>query len=191
LKSALELAGQRLPGRGPFILALDEFQWIAEASPELPSVIQELWDRVWSRSGRILLVLCGSYIGFMEREVLGRRSPLFGRRTAQLLLRPFNHLDAAGFHPRLCRESLPLLYLREGGRAPFTVGEYWDAGVQVDVVGLRQDHWTDLGECKRGEVASLPALAAELEKKVRRYPNARKATIGRRLFVSKSSGNHH
>ncbi|MEK7675519.1 MAG: ATP-binding protein [Verrucomicrobiota bacterium] len=100
-KSALELVGQRLPGKGKFILALDEFQWIAEASPELPSVIQELWDRVWSRSGRVLLILCGSYIGFMEREVLGRRSPLFGRRTAQILLRPFSHLEAARFHPRL------------------------------------------------------------------------------------------
>ena len=84
---------------------------------------------------------------------------------------------------RLCRESLPLLYLREGVRAPFTVGEYWDPEVQIDVVGVRQDNWTDLGECKWGEVSSLPALAAELDGKVRRYPNARNATIGRRLFV--------
>lgn len=34
----------------------------------------------------------------MEREVLGQRSPLFGRRTGQILLRPFNHLEAARFH---------------------------------------------------------------------------------------------
>ena len=47
-----------------------------------------------------MLVLGGSYLGFMEREVLGRRRPLFGRRTAQILLRPFHHLEAAGFHPR-------------------------------------------------------------------------------------------
>ena len=84
---------------------------------------------------------------------------------------------------RLCRESLPRLYLREGVRPPFTVGEYWATDVQVDVVGVRQDNWTDLGECKWGGVSSLPALAAELDEKVRRYPNARNATIGRRLFV--------
>lgn len=351
-KSALELVAQRLPAQGKFILALDEFQWIAEASPELPSVLQELWDRGWSHSGRLVLILCGSYVGFMEREVLGRHSPLFGRRTAQILLRPFNHLEAALFHPRLsrvdqarvyaicggvpayllafdgaqsveqnlitrvldetaalarepefllreelrdlvpyhsvltalaqgkcspaqlakttgldvrglgyhlntlvelgyvqrrypltetkpnsrsvryalddpllrfwfrfvfphqsvlrllgperglteivrpeleayfgrcferlCRECLPRLCVQEGVRAPFTVGEYWDAGVQIDVVGVRQDNWTDLGECKWGPVASLAAVAAELDEKVRRYPNVRNATIGRRLFV--------
>jgi AAA+ ATPase superfamily predicted ATPase len=36
-----------------------------------------------------MLIVCGSYMGFMEREVLGRESPLFGRRTAQIQLRPF------------------------------------------------------------------------------------------------------
>jgi hypothetical protein len=55
--------------------------------------------------------------------------------------------------------------------------------VQVDGVGVRQDNWTDLGECKWGDVSSPAALAAELDEKVRRYPNARNATIGRRLFV--------
>ena len=60
----------------------------AGASPELPSVLQELWDRRWKR-GRVMLILCGSMIGFMEREVLGAKSPLFGRRTAQIRLAPF------------------------------------------------------------------------------------------------------
>lgn len=61
-------------------------EWMVGASPELPSVLQECWDRYWRPSGRVLLILCGSYVGFMEREVLGRESPLFGRRTAQIRL---------------------------------------------------------------------------------------------------------
>ncbi len=85
---------------GKVVLALDEFQWMAGASPELPSVLQELWDLSWRDDGRVMLILCGSYIGFMEREVLGERSPLFGRRTAQILLRPFGFRDARAFHPR-------------------------------------------------------------------------------------------
>jgi hypothetical protein len=51
------------------------------------------------------------------------------------------------------------------------------------VVGVRADNWTDLGECKWGTVNSLPALAAELATKVPCFPNARNATIQRRLFV--------
>ena len=76
-----------------------------------------------------------------------------------------------------------MIYAAEGVRAAFIVGEYWDAEVQIDVVGVRADNWTDLGECKWGAVNSLPALAAELAAKVPRFPNARNATIQCRLFV--------
>jgi len=339
-------------GPGKLILVFDEFQWLAEASPELPSVLQECWDRWWKGSGRVMLILCGSFVGFMEREVLGRKSPLFGRRTAQILLRPFGYREAAKFHPswsysdkarvwilcggiplylrhfqedrsveeniarllldeygplfrepdfllreelrevesyyavlmamtsgavslreiaaasgvperslpyylnqlvqlghiarhaplsdrrpgrlavryqvedpllrfwfrfvfpnmsrlahagaeavlaerirplldsfygsgfeRLCREALPALYVREGVKATFEVGEYWDRRVQVDLVGLRSDGWTDLGECRWGAVRSTAGLARELDEKARLYPNDRNATVGLRLFT--------
>lgn len=96
---AFRLVEDRWKGPGKLLLALDEFQWTTESSPELPSVLQEAWDRRWQKSGRIMLILCGSYLGFMEREVLGKKSPLFGRRTAQMLLRPFGFREAAEFHP--------------------------------------------------------------------------------------------
>jgi hypothetical protein len=86
----------------------------------------------------------------------------------------------------LCREALPRLYQREGISAAFTVGEYWDKEVQIDVVGLRDDNWTDLGECKWGQVHSQKLLIAELDRKVPLYHNPRNATIGRRLFLRKS-----
>lgn len=96
---AFRLIEERWKGPGKLLLALDEFQWTTESSPELPSVLQEAWDRRWQKSGRIMLILCGSYLGFMEREVLGKKSPLFGRRTAQIFLRPFGFREAAAFHP--------------------------------------------------------------------------------------------
>jgi AAA+ ATPase superfamily predicted ATPase len=83
----------------------------------------------------------------------------------------------------LCREALPLLYEKENVSALYEVGSYWDSGVQIDVVGLRRDGWIDLGECKWGAVKSLVSAAAELEEKVRHYPNAEDATVGRHLFV--------
>jgi hypothetical protein len=349
---AIDAVVERWSGPSKIALVLDEFQWIVGASPELPSILQEKWDRDWQHSGRMLFILCGSYVGFMEREVLGRKSPLFGRRTAQILLRPFDYREAAGFHPgyslvdrartyflcggipfylrlfserrslemnlatqlldeyavlyrepdfllreelrevesyyavllavagghtaapdiarvseiaagslpyflkqlmelgyvarrypltgegqnprdvrydlsdpllrfwfrfvfpeqsqllrlgperalrdrvkphldayfglcfaRLCREALPWLYEREGVEAGFEIGEYWSKDAQVDVVGLRADGWTDLGECKWGTVRSARAVERELEQKVSRYPNPRNATLGRRVFV--------
>jgi len=343
--------------RAKFVIVLDEFQWMVEASPELPSVLQENWDRSWKDSSNMVIILCGSYIGFMEREVLGRKSPLFGRRTAQILLRPFSYLEAAEFHPRwsllnralvyficggiplylrffnqahslernievklldefgplfrepefllreelrdvenyyavltavaagcatnqaiasqtgiperslhyyiqqlralgyitrrfpltgekpnprqvryalqdpllrfwfrfvfpnlsfiqqmgprrsmserirpeleayfglcferLCRQALPVIYDREGVSTAFEVGEYWDKAVQIDVVGVRNDHWTDLGECKWGTVRSYKKFLEDLEKKVRAYPNKRGATICKRVFLRKKPG---
>lgn len=343
--------------RAKFVIVLDEFQWMVEASPELPSVLQENWDRSWKNSSNMVIILCGSYIGFMEREVLGRKSPLFGRRTAQILLRPFSYLEAAEFHPRwsllnralvyficggiplylrffnqahslernievklldefgplfrepefllreelrdvenyyavltavaagcatnqaiasqtgiperslhyyiqqlralgyitrrfpltgekpnprqvryalqdpllrfwfrfvfpnlsfiqqmgprrsmserirpeldayfglcferLCRQALPVIYDREGVSTAFEVGEYWDKAVQIDVVGVRNDHWTDLGECKWGTVRSYKKFLEDLEKKVRAYPNKRGATICKRVFLRKKPG---
>jgi len=98
-EAALATVVDRWRGPGKLVLALDEFQWSASASPELPSVLQALWDGSWRDSDRVFVILCGSFIGFMEREVLGRESPLFGRRTGQIQLQPFDFREAAGFHP--------------------------------------------------------------------------------------------
>ena len=62
-----------------------------------------------------MIILCGSYIGFMERAVLGSKSPLFGRRTAQILLRPFPYTEAAEFHPRWSLSNKATAYFICGG----------------------------------------------------------------------------
>ena len=65
----------------------------------------------------------------------------------------------------------------------FTVGGYWDGDMQIDVVGVRQDNWTDLGECKWGGPASAPTLRAELRARAARFPNKRQATLDLRFFT--------
>jgi len=89
---------------------------------------------------------------------------------------------------RFCRQALPVIYEREGVGAAFEVGEYWDKEVQIDVVGLRDDHWTDLGECKWGAVKSYKKLLEDMERKIRAYPNTRGATICKRVFLRKKPG---
>lgn len=82
----------------PLVLVLDEFQHLVRADPSLPSVLQRLWDA--ELQGLALsIVLCGSYVSFMEREVLGADKPLFGRRTGQLLVQPLEARHAALFFP--------------------------------------------------------------------------------------------
>lgn len=347
---ALELVSAEAGAR-PLVLVLDEFQWLCESAPELPSVVQKLWDHRWQRQRGFFLVLCGSYVGFMEREVLGARSPLFGRRTGQLQLGPLGFREAGRFFPRwsvedrarawcicggvpaylkafdahrsveqnltgaflevdaplmreaefllreelrdvgsyatlieamaagqatptalskfagipvprvmfflktlvelgyverreplvpgrpsrklaryavadpllrfwfrfvapnfsairrgparaalsqlvaphleafygagfeaLCREAVPGLLAREGVDGGVRVGEFWSPTAQIDVVALRADRWTMLGECKWGPVPSLPRAEEELRARAAAYPVGA-TTLDLRLFT--------
>jgi AAA+ ATPase superfamily predicted ATPase len=96
------------------IVVFDEFQWAVAASPDLPSTLQRFWDHAWKR-GRFHLVLCGSYLSFMEREVLAARRPLFGRRTAQLVIRPFSALDVLDLYGSAPAAHVLPIYFVFGG----------------------------------------------------------------------------
>jgi AAA+ ATPase superfamily predicted ATPase len=80
------------------IVVLDEFTYLVDAHSPLPSILQRVWDSDLARS-KLMLVLCGSYVGMMEDAVLGYHAPLYGRRTAQYLLEPLSFHDARGFFP--------------------------------------------------------------------------------------------
>lgn len=85
-----------LPGRP--IVILDEFTYLISGNKATPSLLQRVWDERL-RSTRIFLILCGSYIGMMEREILGYQAPLYGRRTGSYLLPALQLPAAARFFP--------------------------------------------------------------------------------------------
>ncbi len=78
------------------VLVLDEFQYLCEDNAALPSLIQRFWD-LHGKNSKLFLILCGSQVSFMEREVLAERSPLYGRRTGQLQLMPLSYRDSGYF----------------------------------------------------------------------------------------------
>ena len=80
------------------LVILDEFPYLVQADPTLPSVLQKLWDEEL-RHTQLFLVLCGSSVSFMEGELLAQKSPLYGRRTGQYLLLPFEAREAGLFFP--------------------------------------------------------------------------------------------
>ena len=106
-------------------------------------------------------------------------------RTYRELIRPRLESYFGICFERLCREALAGVYQRERVSAAYEVGQYWDRHVQIDVVGLRDDGVTDLGECKWGAYGGQAALGAELNAKLSRCPNPRGATLVPRAFVRK------
>lgn len=96
------------------ILVIDEFPFLASENPSIKSMLQHTIDHVW-REKNILLVLCGSSVSFMENEVMGYKSPLYGRSTAQLELRPFDYFESAEFFPNYSNMDKLLAYGILGG----------------------------------------------------------------------------
>ena len=96
------------------LIIIDEYPYMAESAPELSSVLQREIDRCW-KDLNVMLILCGSSITFMEDKVLGEKSPLFGRRTGQLDLQPFDYRTSAEFVPVYTPEEKAIVYGITGG----------------------------------------------------------------------------
>ena len=78
------------------ILVLDEFQYLCEDNAALPSLIQRFWD-LHGKNSKLFLILCGSQVGFMEREVLAGKLSLYRQCTGQLQLMPLSYRDSGYF----------------------------------------------------------------------------------------------
>lgn len=78
------------------VIAIDEFPYLVKEDPSLPSIIQEYWDKRLKDSG-IVLILSGSSISMMEEYTMQHSSPLYGRRTGQILLHGFKFTDVLDY----------------------------------------------------------------------------------------------
>lgn len=104
----------RIAAEERVIFVIDELPYLCDADASIPSRLQHLLDHDWAGS-KLFLILCGSSMSFMEKEVLSSKSPLFGRRTFQLKLEPLSFTDAKEFHPELTAEENALIYGITGG----------------------------------------------------------------------------
>jgi hypothetical protein len=95
-------------------LVIDDFPYLCSSQPALPSILQRIWDEAGKYS-KVCLILCGSFVSFMEREILGHKSPLYGRRTGQLLLQPLPLNALKGFFPGYSAEERISAYAILGG----------------------------------------------------------------------------
>ena len=96
------------------LLIMDEFPYLCSSEPALPSILQRIWDGA-GKDSKLYMILCGSFVSFMEREILGHKSPLYGRRTGQLLLQPLPLYSLKKFYPNYSAEERISAYAILGG----------------------------------------------------------------------------
>lgn len=96
------------------VFVIDEFPYLAKAEPSVSSILQMLIDR-HAENSKLYLILCGSSLSFMREQVLSEKSPLYGRRTAQLEIKPLDFFESRAFFPAAPPEDVACYYGMVGG----------------------------------------------------------------------------
>jgi AAA+ ATPase superfamily predicted ATPase len=97
------------------IFIIDEFPYLAKSESGISSMLQEAIDHIYKNNSNLMLILCGSSMSFMEKQVLGAKSPLYGRRTAQFKLLPFTIFETNELLPNVPKEDLLAYHGITGG----------------------------------------------------------------------------
>ena len=96
------------------ILVFDEYPYVARGESSLSSTLQMLIDR-YKATSKLMLILCGSSMSYMEDKVLAYKAPLYGRKTAQIMLQPFDFAQACSCLTGFSDEDKALAYGMVGG----------------------------------------------------------------------------
>ena len=112
-QTALE-AVFRLAEKERIVLAIDEYPYVARASKSFASTLQMLIDKFKGNS-KLMLILCGSSISYMEDRVLAYKAPLYGRKNAQIKLLPFSFEEVCRYFKNFSFEEKAIAYGIMGG----------------------------------------------------------------------------
>ncbi len=103
-----------IPASGKKLVIIDEFPYMARANPAIPSILQKIWDTKLKEQD-VMLVLCGSAMSFIKKEILSEKNPLYGRATGILPVKEMGFYDAIQFVPHYSPEDKIATYAIVGG----------------------------------------------------------------------------
>ena len=99
----------------PYLVVLDEFTYLLRNEPAISSVVQKVWDHRLSHIPQFKLILTGSLIGMMARQVLSYQAPLYGRATEQIRLRPLSYAAVHELFPERGADERVAIFGITGG----------------------------------------------------------------------------
>jgi hypothetical protein len=96
------------------LLIIDEFPYMCKSNSSIPSILQNLWDDILKDSD-VMIILCGSAMSFIEKELLAEKYPLYGRATGIYKMTEMGFYDAIKFFPNYSDLDKVLVYAVLGG----------------------------------------------------------------------------
>lgn len=110
------------------LVVIDEFPYMCRGNKSIPSILQNLWDAEL-RDKNVMIILCGSAMSFIEKELLAEKNPLYGRATGIYKMKEMSFYDAMKFFPDYSPYDKILTYAVLGG-VPHYLSQ-WDNGLPV------------------------------------------------------------
>lgn len=92
-----------------FIIVIDEFPYLVGSNSAISSIFQKGIDEYLKKTN-LFLILMGSSIGMMEKEVLFHKAPLYGRRTASMEVKEMSFNALKDFFPGRTFDELVKIY---------------------------------------------------------------------------------
>ena len=124
-KELFEYLKKVLPEDERFYLAIDEFSYMIQNDKTILSSLQKFWDTFLSQT-KICLIVSGSIFGLMEEKVLSKSSPLYGRRSRDILLEDLSLKDSLKFLDMPFKDELKT-YMAIGGIPEYLLkAHYYD-----------------------------------------------------------------
>ena len=111
------------------LLVIDEFPYMCRGNKSIPSILQNLWDAEL-RDSDVMIILCGSAMSFIEKELLAEKNPLYGRATGIYKMKEMGFYDAAKFFPDYSDRDKVLSYAVLGGIPHYL--RQWNPKLSVD-----------------------------------------------------------
>ena len=96
------------------LVIIDEFPYMCKSNSSIPSVLQNLWDN-YLKDSPVMLILCGSSMSFIEKEILSEKNPLYGRATGIYKMSEMSFYEAIQFFPNYSAQDKMTAYAVLGG----------------------------------------------------------------------------
>ena len=111
-ENILEVMHSRFGGER-YIFVIDEYPYLVGSDESVTGILNNFIES--HLDSEVFIILSGSSMSVMKNQVLGVKSPLYGRRTGQMRLSPFPFAEIGHFLPSYSDEERLIVYGLVGG----------------------------------------------------------------------------
>ena len=112
LEDILEVMHSRF-GERRYVFVIDEYPYLVGSDESVTGILNNFIES--HLDSEAFIILSGSSMNVMKNQILGVKSPLYGRRTGQIRLSPFPFVEIWHFLPSYSDEERLIVYGLVGG----------------------------------------------------------------------------